>query len=219
MTASTNNLSADKILIYRQARDFLSQLDDDWKSHIEQVGDCQLTLKPLQEPYEALIRAIAYQQLHGKAASTILGRFLALYTDETSIDVFPTASEILNTDPEIIRQCGFSARKVASIQDIAQAQFAGTLPSLAQAAYLSDEELIKQLVILKGVGRWTVEMFLMHTLGRTDVFPVDDFGVVNGYKLLKKLNKIPNKKEIRAISESFMPYRSIAAWYLWQVPR
>lgn len=214
MTASDLSPSAERSQIYQQAQVFLSRIDDDWKQHIEHIGECQLSLKALQEPYEALIRAIAYQQLHGKAASAILGRFLALYNDG-----FPTASQIIHTDPETIRQCGFSLRKVASIQHIAHMQQQANIPSLQQAVHLSDEELIKQLIQLKGVGRWTVEMFLMHTLGRIDVFPIDDFGVLDGYKRLKRLDNLPSKKEIKNISEAFSPYRSIAAWYLWQVPR
>jgi DNA-3-methyladenine glycosylase II len=214
MTSSKPNLTPAQLQIYQQAQVFLSQIDDDWQQLIDQIGECRLSLKTLHEPYEALVRAVAYQQLHGKAASAILARFLNLYTDG-----FPTAQQILNTDPDIIRQCGFSSRKVDSIQHIAQAQHDGNIPSLPQAVHLSDEELIKQLIQLKGVGRWTVEMFLIHTLGRVDVFPIDDFGVVDGYKRLKRLDKLPNKKDMKAISGKFSPFRSIAAWYLWQVPR
>lgn len=195
----------------QQARLFLADIDEDWQAHIQQVGDCALQVKPQQEPYQALIRAIAHQQIHGKAAAAILGRFLKLFGDE-----FPSAMQIIQTDDLNLRECGFSQRKLDSIKGIAQGALDGLVPLLQEAVTLSDAELIKRLTQLKGVGQWTVEMLLIFSLGRMDILPVDDFGVRTGYQRLKKLEAMPDKKQLRQFGEAFQPYRSVAAWYLWR---
>ena len=176
------------------------------------MGECQLELKPVQQPYEALIRAIAHQQLHGKAAQAILNRLLTLYKGK-----FPTAVQLVQTDPQLIRACGFSARKLDSILGIAQAQLQDGIPDFSTAQNMQSEQLIAQLTQLKGVGRWTVEMLLIFNLGRLDVWPVDDYAVQQGYRRLKKLEQAPSKKELRIIGEQLAPYQSVAAWYLWRM--
>jgi DNA-3-methyladenine glycosylase II len=198
---------------HQPASEFLSRIDTDWSQLIAHVGACTLTADQ-RSPYSALIRAIAYQQLHPKAGDAILGRFLALHAD-----AFPTPEQLLTTSPEVMRACGFSASKVAAIHGIAQARLDGVIPDLETAANMKDEALITQLTTLKGIGRWTVEMMLIFTLGRTDILPADDFGVREGYKRLKKLQVAPTKKELQHIGEHWRPYRSIASWYLWRVPR
>jgi DNA-3-methyladenine glycosylase II len=190
----------------------LSACDPDWASLIARVGPCGLTPRLEREPYEALVRAIAYQQLHGRAAEAILARFLALYP----ASVFPTPAEILATEESVLRGCGFSASKIASIRGIAQGTLDGLVPALAVATALSDEELIERLVTLRGVGRWTVEMFLMFALGRPDILPTDDFGVREGWRALKKLSEQPKPKVLAEIGLAWSPYRSTAAWYLWR---
>ena len=182
------------------------------KGVIRQVGPC--TLKPARrQPYEALVRAIAHQQVHGRAAEAILGRFLAL-CDEPG---FPAPEAVLALTPEAMRACGLSANKVLAIRDIAEKAAAGVVPTRAQARRLSDEELIERLVPLRGVGRWTVEMLLIFTLGRADVLPVDDLGIRKGVQVLDKLDEMPTPKELLARGERWAPFRSYASFYLWRI--
>ncbi|WP_455924012.1 DNA-3-methyladenine glycosylase family protein [Pseudomonas putida] len=200
--------------IFEQASLQLSGLDPDWARLVGQVGPCLHAPKPAREPYEALIRAIAYQQLHAKAGDAILGRFLALYGGSA----FPSAEHVLATDPDLQRACGFSATKLATIRAIAQATLDGVVPSRTEALGLDDEVLITRLTSLKGIGRWTVEMFLIYTLERLDILPVDDFGVREGYRRLKQLTKAPTPRHLRDLGQPWAPYRTVAAWYLWRCP-
>jgi len=179
---------------------------------IKRVGPCGLAPERQQEPYVSLVRAIAHQQLHGNAARAILGRFVALYP---GID-FPTPEMVLATEPEVMRTCGFSASKTAAIRDIAANAAAGVVPTRRAAARLSDEALIERLTSIRGVGRWTVEMLLIFTLGRPDVLPVDDFGVREGYRRLHDLDAQPKPKQLGELGLIFAPYRSFASWYLWR---
>ena len=198
---------------HKTATDFLAKLDADWAQLIEVVGVC--TFAPdADAPYAALVSAIAYQQLHPKAGDAILARFLELYAQK-----FPTPAQILATEFDTLRACGFSGRKIETIQGIASAVQSGLVPDRKTAETLSDDDLIARLVTLKGIGRWTVEMFLMFTLGRMDVLPVADFGVVNGYKRLKNLETAPKPREMAAIGLAWQPHRTIASWYLWRVPK
>jgi len=199
---------------YQRAAKFLSTLDEDWARHIAAIGPCRHEAKPAREPYEALVRAIAYQQLHAKAGDAILGRLLALYPGIA----FPAPEQLLASDPELQRACGFSAAKLATIRGIAQATVEGVVPGLEEARRLPDAALIERLVSLRGVGRWTVEMFLIYSLERSDILPVDDFGVREGYGRLKGLEKAPTPRQMREIGEAWSPYRTVAAWYLWRLP-
>ena len=199
---------------YQAATEFLSALDDDWAELIATVGACTFETRPEREPYHALVRAVAYQQLHGKAGDAILKRFLAIYGD-----VLPTPNQLLATEFDALRACGFSGRKIETIKGIAEGAMTGLVPSRQDADAMPDEELIKRLVTLKGIGRWTVEMLLIFTLERLDVLPADDFGVVQGYKRLKHLESAPNRKQMTEIAKAWSPYRTIASWYLWRVPK
>lgn len=199
---------------YRQAETFLATLDEDWARHIAAIGPCRHAAKPAREPYEALIRAIAYQQLHAKAGDAILGRFLALYPAAA----FPAPQQVLATDEAALRACGFSATKLATIRGIAQAALDGVVPTREQALSMPDEALIDRLVTLRGVGRWTVEMLLIYTLERSDILPADDFGVRDGYRRLKRLDTTPTRKQMETLGLAWSPYRTVAAWYLWRVP-
>lgn len=199
---------------YRQAATFLAMLDEDWARHVAAIGPCDHAAKPAREPYEALMRAIAYQQLHAKAGDAILGRFLALYPGAE----FPAPQQVLDTDGAALRGCGFSATKQATIRGIAQATLDGVVPTRKQALAMPDEALIDRLVTLRGVGRWTVEMLLIYTLERSDILPADDFGVRDGYRRLKRLGTTPTRKQMEKIGLAWSPYRTVAAWYLWRVP-
>ncbi|MBM3586226.1 MAG: DNA-3-methyladenine glycosylase 2 family protein [Alphaproteobacteria bacterium] len=181
------------------------------KRVIRQVGP--FTLKPARrQPYEALVRAIAHQQVHGRAAEAILGRFIALCPGPG----FPTPEALLALSPEAMRSAGLSANKVLAIRDIAEKAALGVIPGRAAARRLSDEVLIERLVALRGVGRWTVEMLLIFTLGRADILPVDDFGVREGYRVAAGLPEQPKPKALAEIGEAWAPYRTTAAWYLWR---
>ncbi len=128
----------------------------------------------------------------------------------------PTPEALLALSDETLRGCGFSAAKMAAIRDIAAKAAAGVIPSRRHAMRLSDAELIARLTTIRGVGQWTVEMILIFTLRRPDVFPVDDFGVREGFKLLHGLEAQPKPKALAAKAEAYAPYRSTAALYLWQ---
>jgi DNA-3-methyladenine glycosylase II len=179
---------------------------------IGRVGPPLLPIQRRRSPYEALTRAIAHQQLHGRAAEAILGRFAALYPD----DPFPSPTQVLATEEAALRACGFSGTKIACIRAIAAATLDGTIPSRRQSARLSDEALIERLTTIRGIGRWTVEMLLIFTLGRPDVLPVDDFGVREGYRVLYDLDAQPKPRELAEIGLAWAPFRSLAAWYLWR---
>jgi len=181
------------------------------KRVIRAIGPCTL-LAVEREPYEALVRAIAHQQVHGRAAEAILGRFLALFPGAP----FPAPEQVLATPPETMRACGFSQSKVAAIRDIAEKAAGGLVPTRAAAARFDDAQLIERLVAIRGVGRWTVEMLLIFTLGRPDVLPVDDFGVREGWRVAAGLEEQPKPKALAAIGEAWAPWRSVAAWYLWR---
>ncbi len=197
---------------FEQAAGFLASLDPDWARHIAATGPCLHAATPGREPYEALVRAIAYQQLHARAAEAILGRLLALFPGQG----FPAPEQLLLVTPEAMRTCGFSASKTATIQGIAQASLEGLVPSRQAALGMSDEALVERLVNLRGVGRWTVEMLLIYCLERSDILPVDDFGVREGYRRMKGLDKAPTPARMRVLGEAWRPHRTVAAWYLWR---
>jgi len=197
-----------------EASQFLASLDADWARLVTMIGPRPDTAPDTQEPYEALVRAVAYQQLHGKAAAAILGRLLELHGGQ-----FPAPAALLATDVAQLRACGFSGRKITYITGLAQAALAGNIPDHATALAMEDEALITQLTALPGIGRWTVEMMLMHTLRRADILPVDDLGVREGFRRLKGLSTAPTPRVLRDIGLAWSPHRSSAAWYLWRVPR
>lgn len=179
---------------------------------IRKHGPCRLVPEAKRSPYEALISAVAHQQLHANAAQAILRRFKALYPAVR----FPKPEHVLETSDELLRGAGFSAGKILAIRDIADKTKSGLVPTRAKAMKLSDDELIERLTAVRGVGRWTVEMLLIFTLGRTDVFPCDDFGVRNGFRIAMKLDELPKPKELCAHAERWQPHRTLAAWYLWR---
>lgn len=192
------------------ARQHLSA-DPAFAGLIARVGPCRLKPVTTRSPYEALIRAIAHQQLHGRAAEAILARFLALFPGGC-----PDPAQVLATDEAALRACGFSGSKIAAIRDICEKTLDGTVPARRAAARLEDSALIERLTKIRGVGRWTVEMLLISTLGRPDVLPVDDFGVREGFRRLHGLDAQPKPKALAEIGQAWSPFRSTAAWYLWR---
>jgi len=164
---------------------------------------------PLENGFAALVRSIMYQQLAGAAAATIHGRFLNLFADGLS----PAA--VLALPEGAMRSAGVSGSKAAAIGDLALKVGDGTVP-LHDVESLSDDELVARLVQVRGIGRWTAEMFLMFQLGRLDVWPVDDYGVRKGWALAHKLKDLPKPRALQAEGDLFRPYRSVAAWYCWR---
>ena len=158
------------------------------------------------------MRAIAHQQLHGRAALAIMARFEALYPP----DEFPPPELVLGSSELDLRACGLSGSKIAAMRAICAATLDGTVPTRRGCARIPDAALIERLTTIRGVGRWTVEMLLIFTLGRPDVLPVDDFGVRDGYRHLYGLDVAPKPKALAEIGEAWAPFRSTAAWYLWR---
>src|SRR4051812_2485908 len=179
---------------------------------IRRVGPPRLGIQRGRSPYEALMRAIAHQQLHGRAAQAILARFEALYP----ADGFPPPDLVLASSEMELRACGLSGAKIAAMRAICAAAVDGTVPTRRASARLSDEELIERLISIRGVGRWTVEMLLIFTLGRPDVLPVDDFGVRDGYRVLFELETQPKPKALADLGLAWSPHRSMATWYLYR---
>ncbi|HUC16394.1 MAG TPA: DNA-3-methyladenine glycosylase 2 family protein [Acetobacteraceae bacterium] len=196
----------------RAALRHLRRVDPVLGAFIRRFGPCALTPERGVSPHAALTRAVAHQQLHGRAAEAIFARFLALYSG----GVFPDPAAILATDMATLRATGFSAAKIATIRAISEAAEAGIVPTLRAAARLSDEALIERLTSVRGIGRWTVEMLLIFNLGRPDVLPVDDFGIREGYRLLHGLAAQPKPRALAELGAIWAPHRSVAAWYLWR---
>jgi DNA-3-methyladenine glycosylase II len=180
---------------------------------IAAVGPCGLSPAWQSEPFESLVRAVVSQQLQRKAAQAIFGRFLALFSPAP----FPTPAQLLAVDNAVLRGVGLSQNKILAMRDIAAKAQAGIVPTRLAAEVLSDAELIGQLIVIRGVGQWTVEMLLIFTMGRLDVFPVDDFGVRKGMKTAFGLDAMPAKREMLARAELWRPYRSVASWYMWRL--
>lgn len=201
--------------VYADAVQFLSDIDRDWAQLINTVGACTLAteIEPELSPYQALVQAVAYQQLHGKAGDAIFAKFKQHFSG------FPQPAQLITSQFEDLRACGFSGRKIETIQGIAQATLSGLVPSREDADAMSNKALIERLITLKGIGQWTVEMMLIFTLGRMDILPVNDFAVVAGYTRLKQLGITPKPKQLVEIGKAWSPYRTVASWYLWRVPR
>ncbi len=179
---------------------------------VAEIGPCTLEPRLERSPYESLVRAIAHQQLHGKAAETILGRFTALYAPAR----FPKPAQVLATPVEALRGVGFSAAKALAVRDVAEKTERRVVPTRARIARMTDAEIVERLTQIRGVGVWTVEMLLIFQLGREDVLPVDDFGVRNGYRVARRRKEMPTPKEVLAWGERFRPHRTTCAWYLWR---
>ena len=161
--------------------------------------------------FEALVRAIVYQQLSGKAAATIYKRFKDLFTKNK----YPSPSMVMERSHEELRSVGLSNQKASYIHNIANSFYAGTVPKDIDT--IGDNEVIECLTKIKGVGPWTAEMFLMFTLNRPDVFPVTDLGIQKGFQLFFQLDEIPRPDQMIEKAEPWRPYRTLASWYLWRL--
>ena len=179
---------------------------------IERVGPCRLEIAVDHSPYQALVEAIVYQQLHARAAAAIYGRLCAAFGGDGA----PRAARLASAAHEDLRAVGLSRAKALAVQDLAQRARARQVPTRARAQRMSDEELVECLTAPRGVGRWTVEMLLLFTLGRPDVLPIADYGVRQGFAKTFGRRELPKPAEVAARGERWRPYRSVASWYLWR---
>jgi len=175
---------------------------------IKVVGEYQITTT--SNYFESLIEAIITQQLAGAAAKAISKRFRGLYGKR-----FPKPADVLKTSDSKLRKTGLSGMKVKYIKDLAKNIESKKL-KLRSLSKLSDDEIVEQLTQVKGIGRWTAEMFLIFSLGRMDVLPVGDLGLKKGVQLLNSSAKLPTPDEIEELAEKWRPYRTVATWYLWK---
>jgi DNA-3-methyladenine glycosylase II len=194
----------------RKAERALSRKDVLWKAHIKRTGPCLIVPRGEgRSHFEQLARAIVFQQLAGAAANTIWGRVHSAVGPRFTADAF------MQQPDEVLRAAGLSNNKLLSLRDLS-AHVLDKRLKLTSVAKLEDEEVIDALVRVRGIGRWTAEMFLMFQLGRLDVWPVGDLGVRNGYRRLHELDELPTVKELEVYGEVLRPYRSVAAWYCWR---
>lgn len=192
------------------AKQHLLACDAQLASVIRAVGDCPL--KPHSRYYQELVESIIGQQLSIKAAATIVKRFVALFDG-----VFPTPEQIVASEHDALRSAGLSNAKAIYVRDLAQHIIDGKL-EISKLPSLSNEDAIKELVAVKGIGEWTAHMFLMFSLGRLDVLPVGDLGLRTGVQKLYKLKAIPSPAEATKLAgrKKWHPYESVATWYIWQ---
>jgi DNA-3-methyladenine glycosylase II len=179
---------------------------------IEEVVPFNPEIDHSQSPYEALMEAIAYQSISGKAAATIYARIKAL----SAAGGPPTPREMLKLKKPALRKAGLSGAKILAMKDLAQKTIDGIVPTHEEALKLSDEELVKRLISVRGIGAWTVEMFLIFRLGRPDVLPIHDLGVQKGWSVAYGKKHMPRPKELFAFGERWRPYRTVASWYMWR---
>ena len=195
-----------------QAVRHLAKVDEKMGRVIEQFGPFSLALRDIDSPFEALLRAIVYQQLSTKAAATIFNRVLDLFPNRTL-----SPRDVISMEDDMLRGAGMSWAKIASANDLATKTIEGTVPALKELNSMSDADVIARLSEVRGIGRWTVEMLLIFNMGRPDVLPSTDLGVRKGFQAVYELDDLPAPKALDAFGESWRPYRSVASWYLWRV--
>jgi DNA-3-methyladenine glycosylase II len=195
-----------------EATKHLAGRDECLKRLIEETLPFQIDVAHAQSPYEALLESIAYQSISGKAAATIFGRVKALSATGRA----PTPEEMLKLRKPVLRKAGLSGAKILAMKDLAKKTIEGIVPTLEEAQKLPDEELVERLVSVRGIGAWTVEMFLIFRLGRPDVLPIHDLGVKKGWAITYGKKHMPKPKELLAFGERWRPYRTVASWYMWR---
>ena len=189
----------------------LSRADRHLARVIRHIGSFPTKRPKPQQPFASLLQAIVYQQLASTAAATILGRVKAL-----GASGFPTPEEILALDETKLRGAGLSRQKIAAVKDLAAKTLDGTVPPLSKLRRMSEEEIHERLIQVRGIGTWSVQMFLMFRLGRPDVLPIHDLGIRKGFQIVYGHKDVPKPQFILEHGERWRPYRSIASWYLWR---
>ena len=179
---------------------------------LDRIGAFRLKLDGTATPFAALCESIIYQQITGKAAASIAGRF----RDRVGDGRFPPPERVLEAPDALLREVGLSRGKCAALRDLAAKSLDGTVPEMRRLRTMEDDVIVERLTQVRGIGRWTAEMFLIFQLGRLDVWPVDDYGVRSGYAIAYGLDDLPTPKQLVVLGEPFRPCRSIAAWYCWR---
>ena len=192
---------------HKEAVRFLKK-DCRFSKIIKQVGE--YNVKKTTNRYQSLVEAIIAQQLSGSAAESILKKFKKLYKAK-----FPKPIEVIKTPDSKLRKAGLSKMKISYIKDLSKKIETNQL-NMRKISTQSDEIIVEQLTSVRGIGRWTAEMFLIFSLGRLDVLPVGDLGLKKGIQLMYSFNELPDEKEIERLAESWRPYRTVATWYLWK---
>ena len=195
----------------RAAVRYLKRADPRLRAVIERVGPCRFAPRAEGSHFDALLRAILFQQLSGKAAATIHGRVRDQFGGRD-----PLPAELLDTPDELLRACGVSRQKLGYLRSLAGHVTDGELP-LDTIETLDDDAAIDALVRVKGIGRWTAQIFLMFRLGRPDVLPELDLGIQKGIQLAYGLRALPTPKRVQTIGAAWAPHRTVAAWYLWRL--
>ncbi|MFN8037380.1 MAG: DNA-3-methyladenine glycosylase 2 family protein [Acidimicrobiia bacterium] len=194
----------------RDALECLAAVDAEMRRMIETSAPCDLGRgRRRTDHFAGLARAIIFQQLAGNAATAIATRFGALFDDG------PTPEGVAALPVEALRGVGLSGSKAATIADLAARVLDGSV-ELGRVARLPDDEVVRELTLVRGIGPWTAHMFLMFQLGRLDVWPVGDYGVRKGYALLYRHDELPAPRELDGLGARFRPFRSVAAWYCWR---
>jgi len=196
----------------REAKAHISRNDPHLAALVEKAVEFKLNVDEQQSPFDSLLRAIAYQSIAGKAAAVIFGRIKALGSNGRP----PTPEEMLRVPEQKLREAGLSGAKIAAVRDLAQKTIDGIVPTLAEAENMTDAELVERLISVRGIGAWTVEMFLIFRLGRPDVLPIHDYAVQKGFALTYRKRRIPTPKELAKFGERWRPYRTLASWYMWR---
>lgn len=206
----TPDLPSDWPFDLHEAVQHLSDRDARLASLIHRTGPVTITPRAREEPFQALLRSIVYQQLSGKAAGTIHGRVLTRTGDP------PRPETVLSLSDDELRACGLSRAKTAAVKDLAAHTETGTVPAAALLRTLENADIIDRLTQVRGIGPWTVQMYLMFGLGRPDILPTTDLGIQKGVQSLDGLGALPKPAEVEARGEAWRPYRTIASWYLWR---
>ncbi|MDE2698375.1 MAG: DNA-3-methyladenine glycosylase 2 family protein [Gemmatimonadota bacterium] len=178
---------------------------------IKQAGPITLDLPKRLNPFDALLRSIIYQQLSGKAAAAIHKRVRVLFSGG---NINP--NQVLAMDDQVLRNAGMSRAKVVAVNDLAQKTIDGLIPPGSRLREMSDADIVENLTQVRGIGEWTVQMFLMFQLGRPDVLPTKDLGVRKGFMLTYGLDELPAEKDMMVYCERWRPYRSVGSWYMWR---
>ena len=196
-----------------QALKFLKETDQDLEKIIERETEFKIELSTIHSSFQALLEAIVYQQLSGKAAKIIYSRLVNQFGNSNAIRPF----DILRAGEDELRLAGLSKNKALAAIDLAEKALETKLPTISELQKMHNSEIIQQLTQIRGIGQWTVKMLLIFKLGRADIMPATDYGLRKGLKIIKNLAKLPTPKELLTKTYPWKPFRTIGAWYLWQV--
>jgi DNA-3-methyladenine glycosylase II len=196
---------------FEEAEKFLSKQSKEWSTLIQGIGPCRLKVSHELLPHQSIIKSIFFQQLHPKAASTIYQRFLDLFND-----AFPTEQDIIK-NKDLLSSTGLSNQKAQTILSIADGYLKQFIPSKKKIRLLNDQEIVEQYTQIKGVGVWSVQMMLIFNQGRQDIMPTTDLAIRKKYSLLTQRECLITPSQLMKETKYLSPYRTIAAWYLWQM--